>query len=218
MSTVALSVFHPYIALEVTGASDPLIDQAITDAAIEFCERSLIWRQKLDPIQIIANVPDYDVAVPAASMLSDVLDAELASGGWLDPVNLATTQAERAAVNTIPPRKGEAAGYLMTDAEEGTLTVDPVPVKSDTLTLIAALKPARGASTLPNFLYQRWAEAIAAGAKMRLMRIPDKTFSNANAAMYYQGMFNDRISSAAMRAARANTRMPLRAATISKIA
>ncbi len=217
MATVTLDTFYPHISLEASGASSPLMDQAIVSAAIELCEKALIWRQVLDPIGIAPNVADYDVAVPAGAKLADVLDAGLASGGWLDPRNLGMVQAERAAYAGVPPRTGQARGFLLTDPEEGTITIDPVPIAADVVTLLAALKPARSATSLPNFLYERWVEAIAAGAKFRLLRMPDQPWTDADTAIFYQNDFNQRISVAANRAARANTRMPLRSRTVSKL-
>lgn len=209
------SAFYDRVIPDIPGFVTGVVDLAIRDAAIAFCEKSLCWRQTLDPIGISANVDQVSLSLPQYTVIADVLDAELATGGWLEPRNLAGTQTERASVGGVPPRTGTPSGYLLFD--EGYLTIDPVPVGADTLTLLVALKPARDAAKLPSFLYERWAPAIAAGAKAELMRQQKKPWSNPGLSVAQQMMFDQAISTAAMRAARSNTRMPLRARTVHRL-
>lgn len=197
------SKFYDYVLPDIPGFVTGVIDIALRNAAIEFCEKSAIWKQTLDQIALVSGRSQYDV-IPHTSQakLADVLEAELGSGGWLEPV---TT---RDVVVAGSSRTGAPKGMLFYDDE--IITVDPIPTASDTLQLLVSLKPARAATQLPSFLLERWIDVIAAGAKSRLMRMSKKPWTNLTMAAAYEADFQREISAAHITAARNRQRTPLR--------
>lgn len=97
---------------------------------------------------------------------------------------------------------------------ETTVGLVLAPDSDGNLRLKAALKPTRDATTLPTWMYERYVETIAHGAKMRIMLIPKKPYSDATMGAYHRDMFNAEVSAARIRTARGNTRAALRTHTM----
>ena len=62
------------------------------------------------------------------------------------------------------------------------LTLDDSPSQETTFSVTAYLAPTRTATSLPNFLYLDWFEAIEAGAQVGVLMIPGKPWSNPSTA------------------------------------
>jgi len=196
------SDFYDWVIPDIPGYIPGMIDMALRDAAIEFCEKALIWKETLDPIEITSGVDQYDLSLPAKSVLADVLEASLVNG-WLDPINTVGVRNSGG-----QGRGGAPSGYLFYD--DTIVTIDPAPTSNDTLNLIVALKPSRASDKLPSFLLERWIDAVAAGAKSRLMRMQKKAWTNPELAGVNESTFRDQVATAGMVAAKNRTRMPMR--------
>jgi hypothetical protein len=68
-----------------------------------------------------------------------------------------------------------------------SLVFDKIPDDCYRLDLEVALKPARNATQLDDDLYNRWIEAVVAGALARLYMVPGQPFSDASAGLYQTG-------------------------------
>ena len=88
------------------------------------------------------------------------------------------------------------------------------PASSGNLRILAALKPTRASSTLPAWIWERYVETIAHGAKAKIMLIPKKPYSDMKTGAYHMDQFNGAIGEARVRAARSATRAPLRTHTV----
>lgn len=82
------------------------------------------------------------------------------------------------------------------------------------LRIEAALKPSRASTSFPTWIFERYVETIAHGAKARLMCIAKKPYTDLQACAYHEGMYNSLVAEAKVRASRANTRAPLRTHTV----
>lgn len=101
--------------------------------------------------------------------------------------------------------------YLQDDGTVG------LALPSDTtgnLRINAALKPTRASTSFPTWIYERYVETIAHGAKGRIMKIPKKPYTDMNMAAYHDKEFAALIGDARIRTARAATRAPLRTHTV----
>ena len=82
----ALSAFFPRILPYLPGCPEPLAAQVLIDAAIEFCDSSLVLRQNLDTFNTVVGRVQYDLDAPSAQHdISRVLgvtldDKELVAG------------------------------------------------------------------------------------------------------------------------------------------
>lgn len=200
--------FFPNILPEVPGVAEMVAENAVRNAVIEFCEKSLVLTRDHDPISIKAGVVDYDLEPPKGYIVIKVMKAWL-ENNELTP--LAPDFVREASVynrlfssyesNTDRPR-----AYLQKD--ERTISVWGVPDQdySNGLTLRVALKPARASTSIESVLLEDYAETIASGALYRLMMSPGKPYTNAEMAAVHKGLFQQGINVARQRATHGHVR------------
>ena len=301
MATNVWSDCYNWVVPDVPMAPLPMVDNAIRDAVIELCERSLIWQQELQQILVLGPtattttatqiVGDTQVSVADCTnfFVGDTLTVGLddfASGnefiidqnqglvwrghvltvsatsgpgiitldgglqgtvdigapvtkfvylypitlpsgtaiakglkGWLndnviDPISpddldneFSNTDFGWVGTNWRTDVNLPSRWYMPDDTTVGLLLA---PNAGGNLRILAALKPTRASTTFPNWIYERYVETIAYGAKWKLMSSPKKPYSDAKLAAEYGQMFMGLIGEARIRMARGNTRAPLR--------
>lgn len=148
------------VATYVPACPDPVVEQAIARTAAEFCQRTQVWVEWLEPIVIASGVREYDIEPPAGAtvirMLQATLDGEPTDirSARLMPRNPATRINERAGV---------------TSADLLTLWLARDLTAGSKLELQVQLAPTRSATSLPDWIVERNWQALAAGAKARLL-------------------------------------------------
>lgn len=183
----ALSLFHPYVLVEVSGAPDPLVNQAIVLTCRDFCQRTAVWTEWMDAIQPNAtNRFEFDVSTSqelvkvvralAGTTELDVLSYRDVPRDWMDPTS---TQL----INKLVHLEGNE------------FLVFPLPTESIYLQL--AFKPAISATTVADVLFDSYVEDIAAGAKARLMTMRDMPFTDIGHAAIHRQAYEAGISRAA---------------------
>lgn len=171
----AFADFDRFIRPFIMNAPVPAIQDALLDAAIEFCEKSRLITQILeDKFSIAANQAEIEIDSP---------DGELAIA---QPVNVWTATGKLQPKSKIelddlypsgwPTKTTGSLDSLLYWLSLSRPTLRLVPYltvsASAALTIEVALKPTRAAATLPDVLLQDWAEDIAAGALARLNEHP----------------------------------------------
>ena len=101
--------------------------------------------------------------------------------------------------------------YLPDDTTVGLLLA---PSAGGNLRINVALKPTRASTTFPSWIYEKYLEIIAHGAKARLMFVPKKPYTDIELARYHQAKFDEGIANARITVATGNTRAPLRTHTV----
>lgn len=99
-------------------------------------------------------------------------------------------------------------------ADDSTVGLALAPSATGNLRILAALKPTRASTTFPTWVYERYIETIAHGAKAKIMMVPKKPYTDFKLGAFHAGMFNELIGEARVRAARGNTRAPIRTHTV----
>jgi hypothetical protein len=175
-----LDVFMPRLVPWVIGCPDPLLRQAIVDAAIEFCEITGVIQTVTTPVISVLNTASYTLSLPAYS------DAVTTKTVWygLNPLSPAAGESidivlayvSPVGTNTVPA--GLPKSFYETSP--GVIGIYPVPDSTNLnyITAKVALKPTRDAAQLDDLLYSDWLEAIVFGARKRLHAIPDQAFSS----------------------------------------
>lgn len=164
----AFSAFHRYV-LPFIGSAVPIpaVDDSLLDAAIDFCERGRAVTETYTSLAIVGNTPTVDLAAlaPTGLEVNEPLDVWSAYG-LLTP----KTEVELKALYPAGWTLESVADLLQVPywIAPTKTTVRIVPfVTTDApaaLTVKAALKPTKAATTLPDGLYQNWARMIAFGA------------------------------------------------------
>lgn len=154
--------------------SDPVTENAIKRAVIEFCSAAWVWKDLSDPIDVTAGESYYDLEPPNGSDIAVVMDVsyngepiEAKSLSWLD--------------NNIPGWRtttGTPKYYTQVDLDQVILAPVPPDNLTSGLMVTLALQPSQNASSLPRWIANQHLYALADGAIARLMLMPNKPWTD----------------------------------------
>lgn len=166
---------------------------------------------------VVKFVDLYAITLPSGAAIAKGLKAWL-NDAPLDPISqddldneFNNTSFGWVGVNWRTDVNLPSRWYMPDDDTVGLLLA---PSAGGNLRIQAALKPTRAATTFPDWIYERYIETIAHGAKARIMLIPKKPYSDKELGAWHQERFNSLIGEARVRTARGNTRGPLRTHTV----
>lgn len=151
----------------------------------------------------------YALPIPSGTIAIEVVEAQLNGQDPVEPIAPGD-------LNRLYPQWRTRTGKLERHQlfDDGTIQVVRIPDAAGVLSVQLALSLSAAASTIPDWIFNRYSEEIGAGAKVRLMRMPQKPWTNPQLAKYYQDIFDEACDNAKMRAAKGNSRAPLRVVAI----
>lgn len=178
---------------EFPGVPELLALRSLSDAAKEFCTRTHAWQEDLSEIAVVAGTGTYDVDVDTGLQLVALKEVRL-DGRRLDPMAAEVPRRRRTA-----PVTGATIGYIQV-APTSIQLVD-TPAEDAVLTAKAALTLARNNTVVavPDSLLDEYGEAIAAGAKMRLVRMAAQPWYAPDMSVGYATVFYSGVNTAKMR-------------------
>ncbi|HWQ39177.1 MAG TPA: hypothetical protein VNM24_11325 [Burkholderiales bacterium] len=206
MTTKAWTAWYDEVLPDVPGCPQAVAKNAIRNAAIDFCERSLIWRADMEPISAVANQAEYDFEPEAGAAVVKVVRL------WYDKKEIYPQTPEQLAERYAhwPSQAGTPLYYTQERPDAVILVPYPNADLAGALTGKLALKPTRASTAGPAFLFEEWLEAIACGAKARLFAMKKKPWTDGELAGHHQAMFDHAIAKTMRRASQGHTRAPLR--------
>lgn len=194
-----LATFLSRIMLHVAGCPNVTAEQALLDAAIEFCEKTLVIQQTLEPLYTEEGIAEYELTAPSNQSVVIHPTQVWFKTQLLQPVAAAHIQNAQA-YNTSNPGFQNAEGYPRQYfwLSPGLIGLYPVPdtTEADALTVRAALKPSRTASQLEDVLYDNWLDPLVAGTLARLHMMKDQPWASADRALLAQREFRAGIQRA----------------------
>ncbi len=201
----ALSAFRSRVSPRVQGCNDMLIDQAVLDSCIEFCDKSLAVKRMLDAFPLVAEQSQYDLSPPAGQVVVQVMRV-WCDTSELQPVDEDTLASPFQFVQAIPghTRRPAMPGFF-SESDPSQLSFYPVPDKAYTVNLRVALRPSRAATQVEDQLFETHIETIVDGALARLYVMPSE-FANPAAAKLHLDKFHAGIDEALLQSSRGNTR------------
>lgn len=178
---------------EYPGVPELLALRALSDAVKEFCSRTHAWQDFLSDVTLRAGVGEYDIDVDNGQQLVALKEVRL-DGRRIDPI-----APERVRLRAESPQPGAVVGYIQ--VSPASIQLVQVPDKAGVLVVKAALTLARNNTTadIPASLLDEYGEAIAAGAKMRLVKMAGQPWAAADASVIYATQFYSAINTAKMR-------------------
>lgn len=182
----SLDSFLGHVRPWAPGVPDPTAYKNIRLAAIEFCERTRLWRYE-DDFAVTAEDCDDGVCTPSGAVLHDI-EVVMFNGQELLPK--ATRDLDRLEKGW---RTGETGGGLpkyYTQLAENTLRI--VPAMDGQIYLCLRLKPNQTTTDLPAFL-DNYREVIAWGALGRLLTIPGQSYSSPELGTFYAQKFSEKL-------------------------
>ena len=178
--------FLPLILPRAPGCPEPIAFDAIRQAAIEFCERTRIWR---DTDQFMAD-EFGDIFAPAQSVIHQIEDARF-EGHRLTPVSVQDLN-ERYPGYDWTTQSGDQPKYI-TQIHPNTVKI--VPAWEGMITMTILLKPSNDAQELPDFIFDQYARTIADGALAEILMIPGQPYTNPQGGAMYSQRFQQRLDS-----------------------
>jgi hypothetical protein len=180
------------VRIECLSAPELLIEHHIQRTIIDFCERSQIWQEDVGPIQIIAGIDTYEVSASRRERVVQVKEvyAENDSGDLV--------QFE----------------YGQNLCSWSWYHDGPYNIEGRQLIVVAALTPQlyNGQFRFSRMITDEYFDAIATGAKARILAVPGKDWTNPQMAGAYSARYEQALNSALVRAGRDHARIPHRVA------
>lgn len=200
-----LADFYRFIKPYCPGASEPAIDQALLDAAEEFCRRAQCVLVDAEVVSIVAGQRDYELYVETNDVQIVGIDSAAVDNGIGKPRYLTPCRPHRksAAVSDSPQE------FWM--PVRGTIRLHPTPESGgDQLHAVVATAPLQSARVLDDTLLTEWNTPISAGAIARLYMTPGRAYSAPQSAPAYVGIFEAGVREAYARAHQGGVRARLR--------
>ena len=179
-----LSDLIPDVQLEASTIPDPLAMRELVRAARELLTFSLAWQ--VDAIVNLTGASQYFVYFPAE--LAEPVSASYApTAGGASSRLLPTTVARLSAMNpSWRTLTGTPIEYYFNDLNTVVFTPNPT---SGVVTLRVALRPTLDDPTIDDRVGAEFQEHIVHGALYRLLRMPKRSWSNADMAAFYKDLF-----------------------------
>lgn len=197
------------VMADVPGCPTAVAKKALLKTAIDFLSVSKAWSEVQDPIAVVDGVADYDFDAPTGARCIEI-KAVYTKTGEIDGVNM-TELALRM------PNWQDAAGsspLMYTRAFDfSSLRVYPMPTNpnGETLRVHAVYTLTDTATSIPDDIVQRYADALSCGTKARLMLIPKTDWQDLKLAGYHKGEYETARSVAQITAAHDKTAGAVRA-------
>jgi hypothetical protein len=191
---------------DVPGCATDLAVNALRNAAIELCTKSWIYTQPSDPQDTVKDQAEYDLDTFNGYKTIGIVSAYF-DDAKLIPIG--GTSLNRSNLHWADD-VGTPTNYYSLDYT--TVRLYRIPDVVGTLNTTVALTPTKTSSGIENYIYDLYSEALAAGAKARLMLIPSKPFTDPNTSREYRLQFSAAITDAKWRAHKSLTNAQLQMA------
>ena len=181
MANVLLDELLPLIHGRSISAPDSVLREHLTAATADFLAATHLWREPLVDDVTISGTQDYYFYNYPNIIVESVL--------WvtLDGATLAHSDP-RLIGKSLLTQTGKPQRYWVKD--DTILMLHPIPDGEYAFSGEAALKPSRDATTIPQWLYETWADTLVDGAVWRIASIPGKSWSDASLALFHKQRFD----------------------------
>lgn len=193
----------PEIAPHLYGCPDMLIENSIRSAVIELCEKAQVYQAELDPLTTVSGIYEYDLEAPSGTAVHKVLWVTH-DGKDLEPMTTSLLEQR------LPRwRESDQASTPQYFVKQSSSLVWLVPVPGNTVvgsTIIrAVLKPTHTSTACDNDVMNDYRDTIVNGALFRLLRIPNRDWTDYKHAGTYGALFEQGLIDAERRARNADT-------------
>lgn len=191
-----LDSFFPFIQPAITSCPNPLVRTAILQAAIELCVDAQVWAVRT---QILLETSKNTYQIPVPSVLPGDSGLVQVLNIWLGAEEL-TGKSFNDLTGMLPDwqtRLGNPMYFVVDNVSDG-LEIYPTPDGSFTtvprsMIVRACFAPTLTAKSVPDFILNRFADAIAFGAKARLLLMTNQPWSDAKLGAYFEDKFKNEV-------------------------
>jgi hypothetical protein len=173
---------HPLVARGASNCPNFVMERAIRESAIEFCERTDVYQLE-ETIFLTTDFDEYEVTPPENYEVCHYLDISLVTSNTaLQPTSLKALRAEQRRLAA-----GTPAYFASLDNTH--FFIAPKPAKDQEAAAIFSVKPTVEATEIPDTIGQEHREAIAAGALTRLLAQADAPWRDMQMSQVYGRQF-----------------------------
>lgn len=180
----------PYVPL----CPDLLVERNLRSATIEFCERSKAYILDMDPFTTTSGVYEYDFDIPTGTEVHQILYMTH-DGQDMDPISPRSLE-----LNYPDWRDKSGNPHVYLQKTPTTFWVVPVPSGPKEIITSVALKPSRTSNSIDTTISNQYRDAIIYGTLYRLLRMPNREWTEVGSAQEYFYQFNLEIQQAELRA------------------
>lgn len=148
----------------------------------------------MDPFNTIAGVYEYDFDIPVATEVHQVLYMTH-DGNDMDPISPRSLE-----LNYPDWRNRTGNPHVYLQKSLSLFWIVPVPSGSKEVIVSVALKPTRTSNNIDTTISNQYRDAIIYGTLYRLLRMPNREWTDIGAAQEYLYQFNLEITQAELRA------------------
>lgn len=189
----------PFVLPHVSHCPDVTAIFQLRQAAIEFCDRALVWREYQDPIETIDGQTAYAYTPADGQRISKLLSLTF-NGCDVGVVDPQTGKDNDRCGETCTYAYGTFGGFELRPAQAAGLPI----------ITYCAVAPSLSATDIPDE-FQRYAEMLGHGALWRLFGTAKRDYTDAAMAASYKGMWDAEVGTAASQAFRGFSRSNPRA-------
>ena len=169
------SDYYPWVKPIVASCPDPIVDRALCDAAIEFCEMTQAFVEN-QTFKTKPGVSEYDTYTDSG-LPAMVTAVTMANNRPLHPIYIdALTNAYGNSWQTVTGQPWYFLGF-----NEDSLVLYPTPIEVESGVMTLSSRPKRSATGWDPRLFERYGEIIAHGALGRLLNQTGTPWENRDA-------------------------------------
>lgn len=200
---ISVSEFLSDISMSIGNVHDGIIERAVTGAAIEFCDRTGIWQDDLDPFVIQPNVAEYPLSFDTTQKVLIVLTEVAIDGHEVFPTTLTDLRGQQTHWQTL--KTARPTHYFLPEPRVIRFFRAPNEIATGDVVLTGRFKPTRKARHIPHVLYDGYYDAIVNGALGRLHSMKGRAWYSPADASESKRIFNEQADIAKIRVSRSGT-------------
>jgi hypothetical protein len=207
MHTTNISEIKQLVLPDVLSCPDPIVQREVLTVILDFCKKTNILQREFelevdsdDIDEDIQDCIDFDISAYAhdlrpVSILSMIIDTAVYIPFKRNIRNTITNfGATETPVGSYSSDDTRFKNYWVPNSH--TIRVFNMDAGMTNIYFNMSAKPLRSATTIDSALFEDWSEALVSGAKYRILAMPGKDWSDAQAAIDYKRDYRKYLSQA----------------------
>jgi len=164
----ALTEFYDEVRSRVPGCPSSILQRETLNVLRDICERTNIWKDDLDAIDVVADTAEYALTAPSGA---DFVKGNPVDTAYFNDVPIgATTKKLLDATGVEWQSRSSSTPSSFFIIYPSTVRLYPTPSEdtSEGLDIYAVLKPSLDATTVEDFFYDNHRDAVIAGVLARI--------------------------------------------------
>lgn len=191
------SLWEPEILPDIPTVPRPALENAVRNACIDFCERTHLWTQDLDRIDVEADTREYALTEPSGAEIILIDDVKYKQDGadddqftTLAPVSENQKNLQDSGSWKYRDSASPSGYYALPDNPTEILLYNiPTVASAEGLLVKVVLRPSRDCTTVQDFIYKSHFKTIGLGAKADLFARKGQAWHDPNMAMGFENRF-----------------------------